>query len=72
MITVEIWAKGYADRDGLTRIQLPLDSTDAEIGSAVRQVGMWATLASVRRPYVSDLTPSQAAAYAQAYRGDNT
>jgi hypothetical protein len=71
-ITVEIWARGYADSAGLTRVVLPADSTDAEIRRAVRGVGMSATLAGVRRPHTVDLTPQQAAAYALAYRGDNT
>jgi hypothetical protein len=71
-ITLEIWARGYADRDGLTRVVLPADSTEADIRRAVRGVGMFATLAGVRRPHTVDLTPQQAAAYALAYRGDNT
>lgn len=72
MITLEIWARGYADRDGLTCVKLPANSTQADIQAAVRKVGMFATLAGVRRPCVSDLTASQMTAYAEVYRGDNT
>mgnify|MGYP006266899369 CR=1 FL=1 len=71
-ITVEIWARGYADRDGLRRVVLPLDSTETDIRRAVRGVGMFATLAGIRRAYTVDLTPQQTDAYIQAYRGDNT
>jgi molybdenum cofactor biosynthesis enzyme MoaA len=72
MITLEIWARGYADETGLTRVRLPLDSTPAEIHRAVRKVGMFAQLAGVRRASESDLTAEQIAAYTEAYRGDNT
>lgn len=72
MITLEIWARGYADATGLTRVKMPEESTDAEIQASVRRVGMFATLAGVRRPQEVDLTPAQIAAYVEAYRGDNT
>ena len=71
-IIVEVWARGYADASGLTRITLPLSSTAADIQKAVRKVGMMASLAGVRRPYNTGLTPEQTSALAQAFRGDNS
>jgi len=72
MITLEVWARGYADQTGLTRVKLPAHSTEAEIQAAVRGVGMFATLAGVRRAQQVQLTPAQIAAYQHEYRGDNT
>ena len=71
-IIVEVWARGYADESGLTRVKLPLSSTDTDIQKAVRKVGMMALLAGVRRPYNTGLTPGQTAALAQEFRGDNS
>ena len=72
MITVEVWARGYADSAGLTCIKLPSTSTQADIEQAVRKVGMFAKLAGVRRTHNSDLTPVQITALSAAFRGDNT
>jgi len=72
VITIDVWAKGYADATGLTRVAMPINSTDEDIQRAVRQVGSFARLAGVNRPRVQTLSDAQLIAYQAAFKGDNS
>jgi hypothetical protein len=46
MKIVEIWAKGYADRDGLSILKIEDDADP--VAAARQEFGNWATVYSVR------------------------
>jgi hypothetical protein len=60
MKIVEIWAKGYADADGLSRITIPDDADPAR--EARKAFGSFATVCSVR-----DANPPKAEPVSEDY-----
>lgn len=70
MTIIEIWPKGYADRDGPVRLTI---ADDADAGAAAREAyGSFATVFSTR-PAVPPVSPPVSEAHARTMsRNDNS